>query len=182
MDEEVPVRPVLFIRFFVNHYFVVVVDYEEDMMFTFGRHINPDLAGVYTHNEEIAPVARTMVMATLAELFQWECFSTAPNHVLSVNWEQVGVIPAFPPFFFVLFFVITFVLTGRSFTEWARLCPVACSVTKALLSNGIECDEEGYPVVPTIECAHYSRLRLLNETIDRLQHCYHLYRQTMQLA
>jgi len=33
-------------------------------------------------------------------------------------------------------------------------------------------------VVPTIECAHYSRLRLLNETIDRLQHCYHLYRQT----
>jgi len=28
---------------------------------TFGRHINPDLAGVYTHNERMAPVARTML-------------------------------------------------------------------------------------------------------------------------
>jgi len=123
-DEEVPVRPVLFIRFFVNHYFVVVVDYEEDMMFTFGRHINPDLAGVYTHNEEDWHQWQGQwLWLHLQKLFQWECFSTAPNHVLSVNWEQVGVIPAFPPFFFVLFFVITFVLTGRSFTEWARLWP-----------------------------------------------------------
>ena len=30
-------------------------------------------------------------------------------------------------------------------------------------------------MVPAIECAHYSRLRILNETILNLQRCYHLY-------
>jgi len=33
-------------------------------------------------------------------------------------------------------------------------------------------------VVPTIECTHYSWLHLLNEIIDHLQHCYHLYQHT----
>jgi hypothetical protein len=53
--------------------------------------------------------------------------------------------------------------------------PIACSLTKVLLSNGIEFDDEGSPVVPTLECAHYTRLRLLNETIHNLQRCYHLF-------
>jgi hypothetical protein len=51
-------------------------------------------------------------------------------------------------------------------------------VTTVLLSNGIEFDEDGAPMVPTIECAHYSRLRLLNESIRNVQRCHHLY-QTM---
>ena len=93
MDEEMLVRPVLFIRFFINHYFVVVVDYEEDLMFTFGRHINTDQAGVYDHDaEDWQQWQGQWLWLHLKRLFQWEgCFSRAPNRVLSVNWPQVGV-------------------------------------------------------------------------------------------
>jgi hypothetical protein len=51
-------------------------------------------------------------------------------------------------------------------------------VTKALLSKGIQFDQKGLPVAPAIECPHYGRLRLLNENINNVQRCYHLY-QTM---
>ena len=51
-------------------------------------------------------------------------------------------------------------------------------MTKALISNGIEFNEEGVVLAPTIECSHYGRLRLLNENIHGVQRCYHLY-QTM---
>ena len=48
-------------------------------------------------------------------------------------------------------------------------------MTKALLSNGVEFDEESIVMAPTIECPHFGRLRLLNENIQNLQRCYHLY-------
>ena len=51
-------------------------------------------------------------------------------------------------------------------------------MTKRLLSNGVELDQRGNPEVPTIECAHYTRLHVLNENICNLQRCHHLY-QTM---
>ncbi len=94
MDEEVPVRPVVFIRFFVDHYFVVVVDYEENLMFTFGRHTNTDLAGVYPHDEEdLEQWQAQWLWLHLQRLFRWEGFSMAPNQVISVNWPQVGAFP-----------------------------------------------------------------------------------------
>ena len=49
-------------------------------------------------------------------------------------------------------------------------------MTKALSTVGIEFNQEGEVMAPTIECAHYSRLRLLNESIENVQRCYHLYR------
>ena len=52
---------------------------------------------------------------------------------------------------------------------------VACSVTKVLLTDGVEFDREGMVMAPTIECSHYGRLRLLNENIENLQRCHHLY-------
>jgi hypothetical protein len=52
---------------------------------------------------------------------------------------------------------------------------VVCLVTKALLTDGIEFDREGMAMAPTIECSHYGRLRLLNENIQNLQRCHHLY-------
>ena len=48
-------------------------------------------------------------------------------------------------------------------------------MTKALLSNGVEFDEESIVMAPTIECPHFGRLRLLDEIIQNLQRCYHLY-------
>ena len=50
-----------------------------------------------------------------------------------------------------------------------------CSVTKSLLTNGVEFDAEGVVIAPSIECSHYGRLRLLNENIDNIRCCYHLY-------
>ena len=50
-----------------------------------------------------------------------------------------------------------------------------CSVTKSLLTNGVEFDAEGVVIAPSIECSHYGRLRLLNENIDNIRRCYHLY-------
>ena len=55
---------------------------------------------------------------------------------------------------------------------------IACSVTKALLTIGIEFGDLGMIKAPTIECVHYGWLRLLNENIESVQCCYHLY-QTM---
>jgi hypothetical protein len=48
-------------------------------------------------------------------------------------------------------------------------------VSKVLLTDDIEFDEEGMVTTPTIECSHYGRLRLLNENIENLQRCHHLY-------
>jgi len=64
-----------FHQVFVDHYFVVVVDYEEDLMFTFERHTTSDWAGVYSHDEEdFEAVASTMVVATLQRLFNGKAF------------------------------------------------------------------------------------------------------------
>ena len=50
-------------------------------------------------------------------------------------------------------------------------------MTKALLKHGIEHDQEDLVISPKIKCAHYSRLCLLNEGIENLRCCYHLYQK-----
>ena len=49
-----------------------------------------------------------------------------------------------------------------------------CSVTKLLLTNGVEFDAEGGVIAPSIECSHYGRLHLLNENQDSLHAEEHL--------
>lgn len=90
-DEDIQVRPVTLVMFYVDHYFVVVVDYAGDVMYTFGRHVNEELAGVYPHGEEDwRKWDGHWLWLHLPRLFQWEECSSAPNTVLSVNWPQVG--------------------------------------------------------------------------------------------
>jgi len=115
---------------------------------------------VYTHNEEDWHQWQDMVIATLSEAFQWL------QIVFSVNWE---VILVFPPFsFFVLFLPFA---DRKELTEWKRLWPVACSVTKATLQMGMW--QGGLSCGPHHRVYHYSWLHVLNEIIDHLQHCYH---------
>ena len=42
----------IFIVHCVDHYFVVVVDYEEDAMYVFGCHTTADQVGVYLQDDE----------------------------------------------------------------------------------------------------------------------------------
>jgi hypothetical protein len=51
-------------------------------------------------------------------------------------------------------------------------------VTTALLLTGLEFDINEMIQAPTLECAHYMRLRILNYIVSKVQRCYHLY-QTM---
>jgi len=74
-------------------------------MFTFGRHINPDLAGVYTHNEEDWHQWQDNVMATLAEAFSMGMLF---NSSKSCAFSELGkvVLSSLSPFFFVLFLLL----------------------------------------------------------------------------
>ena len=89
--EDIDLRPVVFVVVFVDHYFVVVIDYEEDVMYVFGRHINPALAGVYPHNEEDWMGWKGhLLWSHVRKLFRWDGHSMVPNVVVSTNWPQVS--------------------------------------------------------------------------------------------
>jgi hypothetical protein len=51
-EEVIDVRPVIFIVHYVDHYFVVVADYEEDVMYVFGQYLALELPGVYLQDEK----------------------------------------------------------------------------------------------------------------------------------
>jgi len=144
--EEVPVRPVVFIRFFVDHYFVVVVDYEENLMFTFGKKDIPtQIWQVSIHTtKRIWSSGNTMVVATLAKAFSMGRFFNAPNQVISVNCHR------WVPSFIIISLSLRKWFLFYFFTEGRDLCPLVCSLTKTLLSNGIEFDEEGSPGSPLL--------------------------------
>ena len=91
-EEDVNVRPVIFIVHHVDHYFVVVADYEEDVMYVYGRHVTLELAGVYSQDEEDwGKWHGNLLWMRLPKLFQWEGCSLTPSAILSVNWPQVSV-------------------------------------------------------------------------------------------
>ena len=70
---------------------MVVMDYEEGLAYTFGRHGSPDLAGIYPHEEEDWQLWNgDLLWLHIPRLFQWEDCMPAPNGVLAVNWPQVG--------------------------------------------------------------------------------------------
>jgi hypothetical protein len=48
-EEVIDVWPIVH---YVDHYFVVVADYEENVMYVFGQHIALELAGVYLQDKE----------------------------------------------------------------------------------------------------------------------------------
>jgi hypothetical protein len=45
--QGIHICPVIFVVYFASHYFVVVMDYEEDVMYVVGKHTTQELAGVY---------------------------------------------------------------------------------------------------------------------------------------
>jgi hypothetical protein len=93
MDEDIEFHPVVLVVFFVNHYFVVVVDYVGDAMYVFGRHTAEHLAGVNVQGEEDWRAWRGHFLWThLRKLFQWdeEGCSLVPGVILAVNWPQVS--------------------------------------------------------------------------------------------
>ncbi|KIM72887.1 hypothetical protein PILCRDRAFT_15699, partial [Piloderma croceum F 1598] len=117
-------------------------------MYLFGRHVGEHLAGVYLQDEDDWRSWKgDLLWIRLPKLFKWAGCSLAPNLILAANWPQNGV----------------------------DCGAVVCSVSKVLLTDDIEFDEEGMVTAPTIECSHYGRLRLLNENIENLQRCHHLY-------
>ena len=90
-DEDIHLRPVVLVVYFASHYFVVVVDYEEDVMYVFGRHVAQELAGVYLQDEEDwREWQGDLLWIHLPRLFAWEGCSPMPNVILSINWFQVG--------------------------------------------------------------------------------------------
>ena len=91
-EEVADVRPVVCIVHHVNHYFTVVADFEEDVMYVFGRHITPEFAGVgFQDEDDWEQWHGDFLWVHLPKLFQWEEFSMRPNLIVSVNWCQVGV-------------------------------------------------------------------------------------------
>ena len=91
-EEVINVQPMIFIVHYVDHYFVVVAHYEEDVVYVFGRHIAAELAGVYSQDEEDwGKWHGNLLWMRLPKLFQWEGCSSAPSIILSVNWPQVSV-------------------------------------------------------------------------------------------
>ena len=51
-DEDMKNQPVVIVVHYVDHYFVMVSDYEGDAMYVFRRHTSPDLAGVHMQDDE----------------------------------------------------------------------------------------------------------------------------------
>ena len=79
------------ILFFVNHYFVVVLDYAGDAVYVYGRHITEELAGVHIVKEEDWLGWRgNLLWLHLPKLFQWERCSPEQGGVISVNWPEVS--------------------------------------------------------------------------------------------
>jgi hypothetical protein len=87
---HIDLRPVAVILFFVNHYFVAVLDYAGDAVYVYGRHIAEELAGVHIVQEEDWLGWRgNLLWLHLPKLFQWERCSPEPGVVISVNWPEV---------------------------------------------------------------------------------------------
>ena len=149
----------------IDHYFVVVADHTENAMYVFGRHVREHLAGVYLQDKDNwRSWKRDLLWVRLPKLFRWAGSSLAPNLMLSVNWPQVGDQ------------LLALILADKVHGQNGLDCgAVVCSVTKAILTDGVEFDQEGMVMAPTIECSHYDHLCLLNENIQNLQRCYHLY-------
>jgi len=90
-EEGIEIYPVVLVVHFVNHYFVVVADYEGEVMYVFGRHTNQELAGVYVQEEEDWVTWHgNFIWKNLPNLFQWEECSQKPSAIFSVSWPQVG--------------------------------------------------------------------------------------------
>ena len=164
-DRVIKVQQVVVVVHHIDHYFVVVTDHTENVMYVFGRHVGEDLAGVYIQDEDDWRSWKgDLLWVRLPKLFQWEGCSLAPNLMLSVNWPQVGDQ------------LLALILADEVHGQNGLDCGAeVCSVTKAILTDGVEFDQEGMVMAPTIECSHYGRLRLLNENIQNLQRCHHLY-------
>jgi hypothetical protein len=89
--EDTEIYPVVLVVHFVDHYFVVLADYEGDVMYVFGRHIDEDLAGVCLQDEEDwRQWHGDFLWKHLPILFQWESCSPEPGAIFSVSWPQVG--------------------------------------------------------------------------------------------
>jgi hypothetical protein len=94
--DEVPIRPVVIVVHAFDHYFVVVLDYEGDAMYVFGRHVREDLAGVGLQDDaDWRAWQGDWLWMNVPTLFRWEGFSIIPGVILSVNWPQV-CISSFP--------------------------------------------------------------------------------------
>jgi hypothetical protein len=90
-DEDMKDQPVVLVVHFVDHYFVVVADYEGDVMYVFGRHVGQDLAGVYVQDDEDWRLWKgNFLWIHLPKLFRWEQTTKEPGVVLSLSWKQVS--------------------------------------------------------------------------------------------
>jgi hypothetical protein len=90
-EENVEDRPVVLVVHFVDHYFVVVGDYESGVMYVFGRHVSADLAGVSVQDDKDWRAWRGhFLWIHLPKLFGWKRTSAEPSVIFAINWEQVG--------------------------------------------------------------------------------------------
>ena len=71
--EHIDLCLVAVILFFVNHYFVAVLDYAGDAVYVYNRHTAKELAGVHiVEEEDWLGWWENLLWLHLAKLFQWE--------------------------------------------------------------------------------------------------------------
>lgn len=89
--EDAAVRPVVFVVWNADHYFVAVMDYEANIMYVFGRKITKDAEGV-TEADKWDDWNGHMIWKHIPKLFGWEGCAPEPTIVYSVNWPQVLIV------------------------------------------------------------------------------------------
>ena len=111
--ENAEIQPVVFAKWFAQHYFAVVMDYSSSIMYVFGRHITQEMEGA-SISDDWMEWAGHLVWEHTARLFQWKGRTLRPSVVLAVDWFQVNEHTCPPDNAFLG-------LTSSLYSEWCRL-------------------------------------------------------------
>lgn len=83
-------RPIVFVKWFTDHYFTVVMDYDKNVAYVFGRRITKDDSGVSVV-KDWTEWGGDLIWKHLPRLFH-NNYQMDPGLILAVDWPQVCVI------------------------------------------------------------------------------------------
>jgi hypothetical protein len=141
-DSPCAMAPVGFIAHHINHFFVVIFDYQRRIAHVLGRYISQtamDIAGkdVHNWNDWRGPE----YWRKIGDLHRWSTGDSADVIIVPVDWRQNGV----------------------------DCGPIACSVLKQCMQFGL--DEQGNLPDLEIQCGHKLRIHMLRVIAMRVKQC-----------
>lgn len=83
--------PVVFVKHFVDHYFTVVLDYQMNKGYMFGRHVTDEAAGIYEGVPDWNDWGGHHIWSHIPKVFRWSACQSRPDMIYTVNWYQVGL-------------------------------------------------------------------------------------------